>query len=58
MDTDPTKVEDSFRPPRDQKHGQGEFVEHRKREELLELLFAHVADAIFLVKPDGRIMRR
>src|SRR5260370_23056053 len=56
MDTDPTKFEGASRPTKGSEDPQGEFPEHRRREELLELLFAHVADAIFVAKPDGRII--
>jgi PAS domain S-box-containing protein len=56
MDTDPTKVEDCCRPTKGRKDLQGEFAEHGSREALLELLFASVADAIFLAEPDGRII--
>ena len=56
MDTDPTKVEDCCRPTKGRKELQGEFAEHGSREALLELLFASVADAIFLAEPDGRII--
>src|SRR5260370_33046348 len=56
MDTDPTKFEGASRPTKGSEDPQGEFPEHRRREELLELLFAHVADAIFVGKPDGRII--
>src|ERR1700676_1665552 len=56
MDTDPTKVEDCCRPTKGRKDLQGEFAEHGSREALLEVLFASVADAIFLAEPDGRII--
>src|SRR5580704_11503158 len=56
MDTDPTKFEGASRPTKGSEDPQGEFPEHRRREELLELLFAHVADAIFVAKPGGRII--
>lgn len=55
MDTDATKGEDTC-----QLEGKtarrGEFAERQSRWEFLELIFAHLADAILVTKLDGRIV--
>jgi PAS domain-containing protein len=54
MHTEPTEIVESCQPNRGQKGGRGECAGDRSREEFLELLFAHVADGIFLIELDGR----
>jgi PAS domain S-box-containing protein len=56
MHTEPTEIVESCQPNRGQKGGRGEFAGDRSREEFLELLFAHVADGIFLIELDGRVI--
>ena len=56
MNTETESVKDASRPAANPDRSQREFEDDRSRRELLELLFAHVADAIFLAAPDGRII--
>jgi len=50
------KTEEAFRSGANPGRHSCELEEDRSRRELLELLFPHVADAIFLAEPDGRII--
>ena len=48
MDTDPTKFEGASRPTKGSEDPQGEFAEHRRREELLDC-FSRMSNRIRVV---------
>jgi PAS domain-containing protein len=56
MNADAQGVEGDSRPATSSARVQGKVERDRNRRELLELLFAHLVDAIFLLEPDGRIV--
>ncbi|HEY5706816.1 MAG TPA: PAS domain S-box protein [Terrimicrobiaceae bacterium] len=56
MNTDAEKIEEAFRSGGEPGPHSRELKDDRRRRELLELIFEHVADAIILTEPDGRIV--
>jgi PAS domain-containing protein len=56
MNTETENVNEACRPAANPDRSRREFDEDASRRELLELLFTHVANPIFLTESDGRII--